>query len=182
MGRGINFRPILISDSEMVLNWRTSQRVTQFMNTDIEYDLERQIGWIVSLKSRFDFYVWIIQLNETPIGVINISELDFDNLSCSWGYYIGNEEYLGYGGFIPPYIYNFIFNNLNLRVVNIKVFSENMSVIKMHLKFGYELNPVFDEIIFKNNTQCSLIGMTLHKSNWDFSRYNKFVSNLQLEK
>jgi UDP-4-amino-4,6-dideoxy-N-acetyl-beta-L-altrosamine N-acetyltransferase len=182
MGKGINFRPINVSDSEMVLNWRTSPRVTQYMNTDIEYDVDAQTEWIKSLKTRFDYYVWIIQLNEIPLGVINISDIDYDNLSCSWGYYIGRDEYLGYGGFVPPYVYNFVFNSLNLAVLNIKVFSENISVINLHLKYGYELNPFYDEIIFKNNIQINLLGMSLHVNKWNFGRYNKFISNLKLEK
>lgn len=182
MGKGFNFRPIDVFDSEIVLNWRTSPRVTQYMITDIEYDLDAQTEWIKSLKTRFDYYVWIIQLNKIPIGVINITDIDYDNFSCSWGYYIGNDEYLGHGGFVPPYVYNFVFNNLNFVIVNIKVFSENISVINLHLKLGYELNPFFDELIIKNNIQINLIGMSLHVNKWNVGRYKNFCSNLKLEK
>ena len=179
MNNGINFRPIDESDSEMVLNWRTSLRVTKFMVTDIEYDLNSQIKWIKSLKTRFDYYVWIIQLNQIPIGVINLYDIDFESYSCSWGFYIGNEEYSGYGGFVPPYFYNFVFNVLSFKLINIKVFSDNLSVIKLHLKSGYEFNPLFDEFIIKNNIQIKLIGMTLKSSN--LIRFTKFKSNLMLK-
>lgn len=182
MGKGINFRPLCESDSFLVLNWRTNLRVSKFLITDIEYDLGFQLEWIKSIKARFDSFVWIIQLNEVPIGVINISDIDYCNCSCSWGYYIGNDDYLGYGGFIPPYFYNFVFNTLNFATLNVKVFPENLSVIKLHLKFGYEFNPLFDEFIFKNNLQIKLLGMTLQVSDSNFNRFDKFISNMELKK
>jgi len=36
------FREINPADAKLILDWRTSKRVTEFMNTDVQYDLEAQ--------------------------------------------------------------------------------------------------------------------------------------------
>ena len=38
----INFREIRIEDAKTILDWRTSDRVTKFMNSDMSYDIDAQ--------------------------------------------------------------------------------------------------------------------------------------------
>lgn len=180
MNKGLNFKSVGVEDSELILNWRTSQRVTQFMATDVDYNLNAQVDWINNIKNRSDYLAWVIQLNGVSIGLIYLSDICWKKKTASWGYYIGNDDYLGYGGFIPPYFYNFVFNTLNFNELSAVVFYNNLSVIKMHIKFGYQFDSSRDEIIYKNNSQIKVRGMKLNKSNWDKEKYNKFTSNFQL--
>jgi UDP-4-amino-4,6-dideoxy-N-acetyl-beta-L-altrosamine N-acetyltransferase len=176
----IKFKKLNIEDAKLVLDWRTSQRVTSFMNSDLEYNLLNQIKWINDIQESKENYYWIIEINNTKVGLISLTNLDFVQKNAYWGYYIGDENFLGFGSLVPPYFYNFVFNELNLEVLHADVFYDNTIVIKMHLKFGYNFNPLKDKVIFKNNKPILLVAMNLFKSNWNSNRYKKFKSNLTL--
>lgn len=180
MSSAIKFKKICVNDAKLILEWRTSERVTNFMNTDLEYNLSDQIDWINNLKKSETSYYWVIQINNTSIGLIYITNLNISQKSASWGYYIGDENFLGLGSLVPPYLYNFLFNELHLNVLQAEVFYDNLTVIKMHLKFGYEFDPSNDRVIKKNNRVILLIAMNLYKSNWNSLKYKKFTSNFKL--
>lgn len=180
MNSAINFKKLNVEDAKLVLDWRTSQRVTTFMNSDIDYNITNQIQWIINLQERKDIYYWVIEINNIKVGLINLSNIDFVHKSADWGYYIGDDLFIGYGSLVPAYLYNFVFNELNLEILNAEVFYDNTMVIKMHLKFGYDFNPKKDKVIFKNYKPILLVGMSLYKSNWNSNRYKKFKSSFPL--
>jgi RimJ/RimL family protein N-acetyltransferase len=150
------------------------------MNTDVEFNLNSQNKWVNKIQTQEDYFAWIIYLNTVPIGFINLNNLNSEIKSASWGYYIGDENYLGLGGIIAPYFYNFVFNTLGLIQLNAQVFYNNLPVISMHLKFGYEFEPSMDCVIKKNNVSILLIGMKLINTNWNLKKYKNFQSNLKL--
>ena len=180
MNSAINFKKLNVEDAKLILDWRTSERVSSFMNSDIEYNLTNQIQWINNIQNSKENYYWIIEINEIKAGLIYLTNLNANLKTVNWGYYIGDENFLGLGSLIPPYLYNFVFNDLNLDVLKAEVFYNNTMVIKMHLKFGYNFIPQLDRIIIKNNKTVLLIAMNLYKSNWNSKKYKNFFSNLKL--
>jgi len=176
----IKFKKISVEDAKLVLDWRTSERVTNFMNSDIEYNLSNQIQWINQIQKSNENYYWIIEINEIKAGLICLTNIDIKHKTAHWGYYIGDEKFLGFGSLVPPYLYNFVFNDLHLDLLKAEVFYENTMVIKMHLRFGYNFNPQNDKIILKNNKSILLIAMNLYKSNWNSTKFKKFTSNFKL--
>ena len=180
MSSAIKFKKINVEDAKLVLDWRTSERVTNFMNSNIEYNLLNQIEWIKNIQQSKENYYWIIEINNIKAGLICLTNLDFTLKTANWGYYIGDENFLGYGSLMPPYLYNFVFNELKLDILQAEVFYDNLMVIKMHLKLGYDFNPKNDKVIIKNNKPILLIGMNLYKSNWNSNKYKKFTSNLKI--
>lgn len=169
----ITFREVNISDAEKILKWRTSRKVTTFMNTDIENDLNAQEQWIKESYNKSHYYHWIIQYKNHPIGLINISDYSIKTNSTSWGFYIGDDNFNGLGAFIPPHLYNFLFHNLNVNTINAEVFYNNTSVIGLHLLHNYSFNPERDHVIVKNKKQILLVGMTLHKKDWLSSKLSR---------
>ena len=41
-----SLREVTPDDAELILKWRTSEKVTKFMNTDVVYDMDAQKQWI----------------------------------------------------------------------------------------------------------------------------------------
>lgn len=176
MAQGIQFREISLEDAEKVLRWRTSARVTNFMNTDINSSLEDQKKWLQSCFSKPDYYHWIIEYQSKSIGLICLSDFLPDKQTTSWGFYIGEENFLGIGGFVPPLFYNFCFNSLNIKVIYAEVLYTNLNTIKLHLLHGYRFRPERDTIIFKNNKEYLSIGMSLQREDWQKKvRYKKNI-------
>lgn len=171
----ISFREVKLSDAEKILSWRTKSRVTKFMNTDVDYDLNSQVEWLKSCYLKNDYYHWIVKCNDVDIGLISLSE--YDNKTTSWGLYIGHDDYLGVGAFVPLYFYNFAFNILNVDSISAEVFYDNTKTIKMHIFHGYKFDPIKNRVIEKNNTEVLLVNLILKKENYLLKKKNKYISD-----
>lgn len=165
---------------EQVLEWRTKEDVTQFMNTDIDHDMEKQREWFRKIsKSTTDFY-WIIEIKEKPVGVISLNNIDYLNKRTSWGFYIGEEKYRLYGGIIPPYFYNYIFSKFDFHKITAEVMEGNGNVLKLNLFHGYRLVGVYKDHIFKNGSYRDLNLLELLKEDWlQVNKYQKYVGEFE---
>ncbi|MDO6460164.1 GNAT family N-acetyltransferase [Granulosicoccaceae sp. 1_MG-2023] len=170
----IEFREIRVSDAQMLLDWRTSKRVTQFMNTDIEYDVEAQKRWLQSCYTRPDYYHWIIRQHGRDVGFVSLCDYDPAAGTASWGLYIGDESATGAGGRVPPYFYNFAFGELGLKRINAEVLYHNTRVIDLHRLHGYRFVPGKDRLIEKNGKELLLIALELDAQTFFSGRFTRY--------
>lgn len=165
---------------EQVLEWRTKEDVTQFMNTDIDKDMEKQRAWFRKISnSTTDFY-WVIEIKEKPVGVISLNNIDYVNRRTSWGFYIGEEKYRLYGGIIPPYFYNYIFSKFDFHKITAEVMEGNDNVLKLNLFHGYRLVGVYKDHILKNGSYRDLNLLELLKEDWlQLNKYQKYIGEFE---
>ena len=150
----------------MILRWRTDPRVTRYMSTDIEFDLEKQIHWYNKAEH------WIISHNDKPVGVLNLENYDSTLRQTSWGYYIGEWESRIIGGLIPAYFYNYMFfhrDNL-LKKINGHLFSENTKVLAMHRFYGVKEVRVLKNHICKYGEMFDIIQIEMTRERWASQR------------
>ena len=176
----ISFRELKITDAQMLLDWRTSPRVTKFMNSDIDYDLKAQVSWIEDCFEKPSYYHWIIQYYGQDVGLLNFVNWDRVQRTTSWGFYIGEEEALTIGGMVPSYFYNFAFDILNVDKVFSEVFYNNTSVIDLHLKQGYVFDVERDHVIEKNGKTILIVCMSLEKNIFKASKFAKLKQSLPI--
>ena len=157
------------------MHWRSAAFVTQFMQTDITPDLEKQSLWFERVHSDQTCVYWMIEFNAKAIGVINLADINLDNHSASWGFYIGDSESRNLGGLVPPYFYNFVFEHTCISSLIADVLEHNHLVLKLHKLHGYKDDGWLDESVVKNSEQYRVRRLQLFKSNWQeqkrFSRY-----------
>ncbi len=174
----ISFREIVIDDAKKILNWRTSERVTMFMDSDMDYNLEAQIRWLEASFSKPSYYHWIIQYGGEDVGLLNFVDWNPEEKTTSWGFYIGEESALGIGGLVLPYFYNFAFDTLGVDTVFAEVFYNNTSIIDLHLKQGYSFDVERDHVIEKNGKLILMVCMTLDKRVFKESKLSRLKQNL----
>lgn len=165
---------------EQVLEWRTREDVTKFMNTDIEYNIENQKKWFNKIKnSEIDKY-WIINIKNNLVGLISLNDIDFVNKRASWGYYIGEEKYRIYGGIIPTYFYNYVFSRYSLHKLTAEVMTGNDNVLKLNLLHGYRLVGVYKDHIFKNGSFFDLNVLELLERDWlEAGKFKKNIAEFE---
>lgn len=176
----IRFRKILESDLLMVLQWRTDPEITRYMETDIEFDLEKQYKWykeIVCINTPAKH--WIIVHNDKPVGLINLENYDSKNYQTSWSYYIGESESRIIGSLVPAYFYNYMFfrRDVELDKINGHLFTENTKVLKMHQFYGVNEVEVLKKHICKHGETFDIIFIEMTRENW-LSQKERF-SNYQ---
>lgn len=174
----ISFRETVIGDARKILDWRTSERVTMFMNSDINYDLEAQIRWLEESFNKPSYYHWIIQYGGEDAGLLNFINWNREDKTTSWGFYIGEESALGIGGLVPPYFHNFAFNTLRVERVLAEVFYSNTFVIDLHLKQGYRFDVARNHVIEKNGKSILVVCMSLDKHVFKASKLSRLKQNL----
>jgi len=177
-----SFREVEISDAKMILDWRTSDRVTKYMVTDVADDVNAQERWIRSSYLNPAYYHWIIRYNEQDIGLIQFMRYDQCQKSASWGFYVGEEPVLKQSGLIPAYFYNFAFNFLGVEKIKTETFYDNTSVLKLHLLYGYDFSLADSEVIEKNGKKVLLVCMNLSKESFYSSKFNRFKAEFPIAK
>lgn len=165
---------------EQVLEWRTQEDVTKFMNTNIEKDMGKQRLWFSKISnSKTDAY-WIIEIKEKLVGVISLNNIDYVNKRTSWGFYIGEEKYRLYGGIIPPYFYNYVFTTYDFHKITAEVMGGNNNVIKLNLMHGYRMVGVYKDHILKNGSYADLILLELLKEDWlKQNKFQKYICDFE---
>jgi UDP-4-amino-4,6-dideoxy-N-acetyl-beta-L-altrosamine N-acetyltransferase len=170
----ITFREITKQDAELILTWRTKKRITKYMNTDVEFNIDNQANWIESCYKKKDYYHWIVQYKGVDVGFISLADFDNENKTTSWGFYIGNDEYIGVGAFAPLYLYDFIFYELGVDKICAEVFFDNTKTIKIHMLNGYKFEPDKCRTIYKNNKEVLLVGMSLNKNDFQLKKKSRY--------
>jgi UDP-4-amino-4,6-dideoxy-N-acetyl-beta-L-altrosamine N-acetyltransferase len=162
----IIFREVKISDASRILKWRTSAEVSNFMVTDIDEDLKKQESWIKNSYLKSNYYHWIILIDNKEVGLLNIKFLDLNLKTISWGYYIAESKFRGFGAIIPPILYNFVFTKLGVKIINVEVFEDNLNVLAMHKLHGYIRESELDKTVYKNDVERKLIAFSLSAQDW----------------
>ena len=178
----LTFRELNSDDAEMVLKWRTKERITRYMSTDIDHDIEAQEKWLHDSFSRTGYYHWIIQYAGKDIGFINISNWNSDLKETFWGYYIGDDSALGIGGIVPPCLYKFAFDVLGVESVKAAIIYSNVKVIQLHTIQGYKFEPSKDYLVNKNGTEMLMVCMSLEKKIFLAKGFNQLDVKLPITK
>ena len=174
----ISFREIVIDDAKKILDWRTSERITKFLNSDMSYDVDAQKRWLEGSFNKPNYYHWIIKYGGEDAGLLNFVDWNREDKTTSWGFYIGEESALGVGGLVPPYFYNFAFDKLSVDKILAEVFYNNTSVIDLNLKQGYTFDPNRDHVIEKNGKTILMVCMSLDKQDFKASKISRLKQHL----
>lgn len=176
----ISFRKLREEHLEQVLQWRTQEDVTRFMNTDIEQDMKKQVDWFTKVTDSVTEKYWIIEVKNHPVGLIYLTDIDFVNLRTSWGFYIGEEEYRIYGGLIPPYLYNYVFLELGLHKITAEVMCDNTNVIKLNKLHGCREVGIYKDHIYKRERFHDVMMMELLKCDWlTINKFKKYIAQFE---
>lgn len=178
----ITFRKLEERDLPQVLDWRTSEHVTQYMYTDIEYNLENQRKWFEKISASTTEYYWIIEVKDQPIGLISLNHMDPDNKKTTFAYYIGNLDYSIIAGRIHPYLYNYVFFELGYNKIYAEVMEGNIGMMKMHLHYGFTHVATFKQHIYKYNRYHDVEYFELLAEDWkeNCEKFHKFKADFVL--
>ncbi len=165
----IILKPIQEADLEVIRNWRNSPDVSQYMYSDKEISREDQQKWYDRIKNDSTCSYWIINYNDKPLGVANITGVTQLLESCYWAFYLGDTSVRG-GGIGAKVEYNVlkhVFEDLKLNKLRCEVFAFNDKVIKMHEKFGFRREAYYREHCKKEGVYKDVVGLALLKSEWN---------------
>jgi len=161
---------------QTVLEWRVKPEVARYMLTNVEYDLSAQRMWFERISRDPSCNYWVIEYGGIPIGLFNLAAIDKISRKCSAGYYIGAREYRQLGAMVPPYFYNYVFNDMRFHKIYGEVVEGNDNVLKMHRLHGYRQVGVYKDHLFKDERFQDVFLIELLAETWlSQKKYRKYV-------
>ncbi|MNN45827.1 hypothetical protein D3C81_1601790 [compost metagenome] len=119
------------------------------MFTDIDVDMEKQLSWYYRISNDNSQKHWLISYNDRLVGLVSLSDIQWEHFRCSWGLYIGEPDVKLIGGLIAPYIYKYVFEELKFKKITAEVLGGNEKARKIHLKYGCREVGVYKNHILK---------------------------------
>ncbi|WP_209124819.1 UDP-4-amino-4,6-dideoxy-N-acetyl-beta-L-altrosamine N-acetyltransferase [Alkalihalobacillus sp. BA299] len=156
-----------LSHLEMVLNWRNQDHIRKKMFQDQTISLREHKTWFDRLKKNNRTIVKIFYFDNEPKGVVNFTNLDFDNRKCFWGFFIGDQRAPKGLGTVMGYLaLNFIFEEKNICKLCAEIISFNKRSIRYHQRLGFKIEAVLKKQIIKQDEYTDVILMALYKEEW----------------
>lgn len=180
----ISLRAIHEEDLENVMHWRMDPEITKYMNTDPKLTLEDQKKWLDSIKNNPDVAYWLIQVNDEPAGVINLTGLTNENGNLGWAYYMGEKRLrsIKVALALEMNMYDYAFDVLEKKAVYGDVFSLNTGVIALHKLCGCEIVEEKKHHVCKNNIWYDVTFMRMTNELWKSIRNTKTYEKIEFRK
>ncbi|MCH4533013.1 GNAT family N-acetyltransferase [Staphylococcus haemolyticus] len=159
----INLRALMKSDSNLILNWMKNEKLRYLIGTVYPITELEHENWFQNRMLEKDNRMFVIDLdNEKSIGIVGFKNLDWVNRNSELFIYIGDEEYWGkgYGTQALELIIKFAFNNLNLHMLYLEVFSYNKNATKTYERLGFKQDGILRQSKFQDGKYYDKIIMS----------------------
>ena len=161
------FKNIEEKNLETIRNWRNSERISQFMYSEKLISKREQLLWHHQLDRKKNIYK-IFTHNNTNVGMVYLTEIDYLSKHCKWGIYIGNENYLtsGIGIYASYMLIEKVFKEMKFNKLMSMVLQTNNSAIKLNNYLGFKKYGTYTNHCFKKEKYHDMYGYELTKEDW----------------
>ena len=135
-----NFATLSETQVKQVWGWRNSPVIRKYMYNVEEIPLESHLHFVKGLEERLDVVYWLVYYKGDPIGVINLTSIDYAKSRCELGYYMIPEKMNS--GLGVDFVYHtilFIFETLKVAELFGSIHEDNKSAIILDSYMGCAL-------------------------------------------
>lgn len=169
-GKMVKLRAYKEEDIERATQFINDEEVKKLLDSNVPFPITKwqEEEWIKSRKAGGDFtYDFAIEdiKSSKYIGGCSINESDIKNRNCVIGIMIGDKEYWskGYGSDALRTLLKFIFEEINMNKVKLKVFSFNDRAIACYKKVGFKEEGILKKELYRNGNYHDEILMAIFK-------------------
>lgn len=179
----VKFAKLKEEDLDILAKWRMLPDITKYMYTDPIITPESQKKWFRSIKDNDSVKYWVVILDNVKVGAIYLTDIDYINQRCYWGYYIADDFGKGKGlaRILECNIYDYVFYKLQLNKLCCEVLAFNERVVSIHEKFGSEVEGNFRQHIYKQGHFHDIVCMGILKEKWNIIRENYVYEKVLIE-
>ncbi|MCD5324643.1 MULTISPECIES: GNAT family N-acetyltransferase [Pontibacillus] len=148
----IRFRKLEKDDMEILHRWQNDTTVHTNMSTSIDlYSMEDVEKFYERMKDSRS-YIIVEKESDKEIGSITLVRENNQQQNAEFLLLIGEKEYWGngYGKEALLLFLNFVFMELNLHRISLKVFSFNEKAKGMYERMGFKVEGQLREAFFRN--------------------------------
>ncbi|MES1932234.1 flagellin modification protein FlmH [Salinisphaera shabanensis T35B1] len=172
-------RTIEDSELELILGWRNAASIRQNMYTQHVIPLDEHLAWWERVRRRKDQKYFMYERNDKPLGVVAFSEINYRYANACWAFYSSPDSPRGTGSAMEFLALEFAFGDLSLHKLYCEVLAFNTPVVKLHRKFGFQIEGTFRDQYHLNGAYIDIIRLGMLRHEWDAHRevmYGKLAS------
>jgi len=132
----IDFPAMDESQKRRVLEWRNDPKVRKWMYNRSTISLEDHYRWIDQLRCQETRRYWLVQREESDIGIIDLVDIDPISKRADIGLY-ADPKRRGEGVFLMLTLMKKV-EEIGLKTLRAEVFAENLRAIRLYRFFGFE--------------------------------------------
>jgi UDP-4-amino-4,6-dideoxy-N-acetyl-beta-L-altrosamine N-acetyltransferase len=164
----VDLRPVERADKARILAWRNSPDVRAYMYTDHVITRSEHARWFAGLADDPQRRYWIIELDERPVGLANLYDIDNRNRRCAWAYYLADPATrgLGVGAYVEYWVLEYVFEGLKFEKLWCEVLASNEPVWRLHETFGFTIEARFRGHVVKGDARADVLGLGILAPDW----------------
>jgi UDP-4-amino-4,6-dideoxy-N-acetyl-beta-L-altrosamine N-acetyltransferase len=168
----VSLRPLDREDGVRVLAWRNSPAVAAYMYSDHKITANEHTLWLRRALSMQDRHFWIIVLDDAPVGLANLANIDQATQKCDWAFYLADPSTRGrgVGAQVEYIVLQHVFGQMGLNKLWCEVLIENEAVWRLHASFGFVREALFRQHVYKGGVFRDVVGLGLLAADWAFVR------------
>jgi len=165
----IILRKFTKSDSVKLFKWARDPALIKYIGSPESSSAEEEYQRLLNKVKNFGRIIFIIEAKERkPIGYVYI-DVDEKNKKAEFSIAVGEKDYWGkgYGTESVKIALDYIFDQLKLNRVFLKVLTFNLPAIKLYKKFGFKKEGTLREDVCLNGKYKDFIIMGLLKKEYE---------------
>lgn len=133
----INFIDLTLKEKKIILKWRNSSNIKQWMYDNNDISLDNHLEFIRKLQYSTDKLYFLVKSIDKYIGVVDFTNINNKNKSSEIGLY-ANIELKGIGDILLNSICEYAFSGLQLNYLIVEVFVDNNKAISLYKRFNFK--------------------------------------------
>lgn len=150
---------------------RNQPAVRQHMYSDHEIGEAEHARWLASLQGNPRQQVFAVMVEEELGGLVSLNAIDPQHGRADWAFYIDSQlQGKGLGSLIEFMLLDHAFGAAGLHKLNCEVLASNTAVVRMHQKFGFQLEGVRRQDIVKAGARVDVVLLGMTRDEWQAQR------------
>jgi UDP-4-amino-4,6-dideoxy-N-acetyl-beta-L-altrosamine N-acetyltransferase len=170
----MQFVPLVDATPEIqarVRSLRNQENVRKYMYTAHEISEKEHAAWLNSLSNNPRQVVFVAIKDSDAVGVVSLNAINPLQKTADWAFYLDTElQGKGLGSLIEFWMLDYAFNDVGLEKLNCEVLEMNASVIKMHQKFGFEIEGIRRKNVIKDGDRIDVVLLGITRDEWAAKR------------
>ena len=167
---------LLLTDASPVIQahvrtLRNQPDVRKYMYTSHEISEQEHANWLASLKGNARQQVFVVIKDEQAVGVVSLNAINVLQKTADWAFYLDvGLQGKGLGSVVEFWMLDYAFGAAGLEKLNCEVLAMNTAVVKMHQKFGFEVEGVRRQNILRDGARIDVVLLGITKEEWQNKR------------
>lgn len=163
-------REIKDNELNMMRGWRNAPTIRANMYTRHEISSDEHEAWWIRARERTDQQYFMYEVGGRPLGIVLFTMIDLLNSNCSWAFYSAPDAPKGTGSKMEFLALEHAFSRLKLNKLYCEVLDFNMPVVKLHQKFGFQVEGLFRKHNKIENGYADIYRLGIFASEWASKR------------